>query len=137
VLLNVRIFPVCQVGVATVVTELDAADCGLFPLAFSALTVNVYAVAGVNPVIIMGEVEPVAVTPPGEDVTVNEVAVPPVIAGVKATDADATPAVAVPIVGASGKSIIFVVPAEASLNLDPAKPEALAFVTATKLLLYF
>jgi hypothetical protein len=53
----------------------------------------------------MGEDAPEAVTPPGLDVTVNEV-IPagfPVYAGaVKVTDAVALPAVAVPIVGAPG-----------------------------------
>jgi hypothetical protein len=136
VLLNVRIFPVCQVGVATVVTELDAADCGLFPLTFSALTVNVYAVEGVNPNISMGETFPVAVTLPGFDVTVYAVGMPPLLDALKDTLAPEPLVLAALTVGLSGTSTTFIVPAEASLNLDPASPDALAFVIATRLLLY-
>jgi hypothetical protein len=56
---------------------------------------------------------------------------PPLVAGVNATVADVgVIAVAVPIVAASGTSTTFDVPAEASLNLDPANPDALAFVIA-------
>ena len=40
------------------------------PIEFVAVTVNVYAVAEVNPVRLIGEEFPVAVTPLGEDVTV-------------------------------------------------------------------
>jgi hypothetical protein len=58
-----------QTGFAGVVAVLDAADKGLFPLAFSALTVNVYAVVPDNPVTVMGDVAPVASMLPGEDVT--------------------------------------------------------------------
>jgi hypothetical protein len=38
--------------------------------AFVAVTVNVYAVDALKPVTLMGEVLPVAVTPPGDEVTV-------------------------------------------------------------------
>jgi hypothetical protein len=67
---------------------------------------------------------------PGLDVAVNVVAVPPLVATVNGIVAVTAETVTVPIVGASGKAAIFVVPAEASLNLDPANPEALAFVIA-------
>jgi len=52
----------------------------------------------------MGDVVPVAVTLPGEEVTVYTViALPPTFDGaVKGTDAVALPAVTVPIDGASG-----------------------------------
>jgi hypothetical protein len=57
----------------------------------------------VNPVTTNGEDAPVAVSPPGLDVTVNPVILePPVAFAVKVTDACAFPAVAVPIVGACG-----------------------------------
>jgi hypothetical protein len=81
-----------------------AALAGLFPNALVATTVNVYAVPFVNPLTVIGEEVSVAVTPPGLDVTVYPViAPPPTLSGaVKATDAEALPPVAVPIVGASG-----------------------------------
>lgn len=71
---------------------------------FCAATVNVYAVPFVRPVIVMGEEEPVAVIPPGEEVTLYPViGDPPSLAGaVKVTEAEALAAVAVPIVGAPG-----------------------------------
>jgi hypothetical protein len=58
----------------------------------------------VNPVTVIGDDPPVAVNPPGLDVTVYEViAEPPLLTGgVKATIACPSPRVAVPIVGASG-----------------------------------
>ena len=40
------------------------------PLAFVAVTVNVYAVPPVNPETVIGDDEPVPVNPPGELVTV-------------------------------------------------------------------
>jgi hypothetical protein len=95
-------------------------------------------VPGVNPAavaIVTGLLAAVDVTPPGEDVILKDVAVPPVAAAVKGTDIIAPDLVAVPTVGVSGKAAIFAVPAEASLNLDPANPEALAFVTAISLCL--
>ena len=52
-------------GVTLPLAELSA----LYPAEFKAATVNVYAVPLVNPVIVIGEDEPVAVIPPGEDVT--------------------------------------------------------------------
>jgi hypothetical protein len=64
----------------------------------------VYAVPFVRPLTVIGEADPVAVMLPGLDVTVYPViAPPPTLEGaVKATDADKFPAVAVPMVGASG-----------------------------------
>jgi hypothetical protein len=69
-----------------------------------ATTVNVYEVKFDNPDTVMGEDVPVPVKPLGEEVTVYPViAPPPISAGaVKVTDAVASDAVAVPIVGASG-----------------------------------
>jgi hypothetical protein len=65
--------------------------------------VNVYVVAPVKPVTVMGLDAPVAVTPPGDDVTVNEVAAAPDAAGVNATVAVVVPVlVARPIVGTPG-----------------------------------
>jgi hypothetical protein len=86
------------------VTELDAADAGDVPIAFVAVTVNVYAVPLLKPETVIGDEAPVPVIPLGLDVTVKPViAEPPLLAGaVKVTDAVAFPAVAVPIVGASG-----------------------------------
>jgi hypothetical protein len=88
----------------TGVTELLAADAGDVPIAFVAVTVNVYAVPLLKPLTVIGDEEPVPVIPLGLDVTVKPViADPPLFAGAeKVTDAEALPAVAVPIVGASG-----------------------------------
>jgi hypothetical protein len=58
-----------------------AAEAADVAVVFVALTVNVYDVADCNPVTVIGE-DPVAVNPPGEDVTVNVAAVPPVGAAV-------------------------------------------------------
>jgi hypothetical protein len=69
---------------------------------------------------------------PGDDIAVKLAAVPPLVAAVKGTLAVNELPVTVPIVGVSGTSTIFEVPAEASLNLDPANPEALAFVIAIR-----
>jgi hypothetical protein len=58
------------VTVAWGVTALEAAEAGPVPMAFVAVTVKVYDVPLVNPVIVMGLDEPVAVRPPGDEVTV-------------------------------------------------------------------
>jgi hypothetical protein len=64
----------------------------------------VYAVPFVRPLTVIGEDVPVPVNPPGDEITVYPViAPPPTLEGaVKVTDAEASPPVAVPIVGASG-----------------------------------
>lgn len=75
------------------------------PAALVAVIVNVYDVLGSRPVTEMGDVVPVAVIPPGLDVTVYPViAEPPLEVGaVNSTVAVVDPVfVAVPIVGASG-----------------------------------
>jgi hypothetical protein len=86
------------------VTELLAALAGPVPAPLVAVTVNVYAVPLVNPVTVIGEDDPVPVIPPGLDVAVYPViAALPIFEGaVKVTVASVLPAVAVPIVGASG-----------------------------------
>jgi len=48
-------------GTAAGVTEFDAVDAVLVPTAFVAVTVNVYVVPLVNPVIVIGDAPPVAV----------------------------------------------------------------------------
>jgi hypothetical protein len=57
-------------GTVVAVIEFEAEDADEFPLAFVAITVNVYAVFDASPVTVRGEAAPVAVNPPGEDVTV-------------------------------------------------------------------
>jgi hypothetical protein len=52
------------------VTEFDAADAGPVPMELVAVTVKVYAVPFVRPVTVIGEDDPVAVIPPGDEVTV-------------------------------------------------------------------
>jgi len=89
---------------ATGVTLFEAADAGPVPIAFVALTVNIYAVPFESPDIVIGLDAAEPVKPPGVDVAVYEViALPPFDAGAeKFTVAEASPAVAVTPVGAPG-----------------------------------
>jgi hypothetical protein len=60
------------------VTELEAVDETLVPIELVAVTVKVYTNPLVNPVTVIGEDAPEAVTPPGLDVTVyEEITAPP------------------------------------------------------------
>jgi hypothetical protein len=71
--------------------------------AVDAVTVNVYAVPLLKPVIVKGELAPDAVNPPGELVAVYETVPLPVYAGaVKVTVACPLPAVAFTLVGVPG-----------------------------------
>jgi hypothetical protein len=54
----------------TGVTSAEAEEATELPTELVARTVNAYAVPFVSPVTVMGEEEPAAVNPPGEDVTV-------------------------------------------------------------------
>ena len=100
------------VGTPTVVVELEALEATEVPAELVAVTVNVYAVPAVNPVIAIVplpacEIDPVI--PPGEEVAVYEViAAPPTDTGaVKETLAVVAPVdVAVTEVGASGTEVI-------------------------------
>jgi len=87
-----------------VVTEFEAAEAALVPMAFVAVTLNVYVVEPDNPETVIGEDEPVPVRPPGLDVTVYPVIVDPLldVGGVNVTLAATPTRVAVPMVGASG-----------------------------------
>ena len=58
------------IAIFGVVIEVEAADAEPVPAALVAVTANVYAVFALSPVTEIGEEEPVAVMPPGEDVTV-------------------------------------------------------------------
>jgi len=93
-------------GGPTGVTALDAAEAAEVPIAFVAVTVNVYDVLLVSPVTVADVVDPdtVAVRPPGDDVTVYPViGDPPVAEGaVHDTVAWPFPAVAFTAVGAPG-----------------------------------
>ena len=85
------------------VTELLAELAVDVPLVFVATVVNVYAVPFVNPVTVSGLDAPVAVSPPGLDVTVNPVILePPVAFAENATDTCAFPPVTDVILGACG-----------------------------------
>ena len=59
-------------GTVNGVTELEASEAALLPAAFAAVTVNVYAVPGVNPVTValVAVLAAVALSPPGAEVTV-------------------------------------------------------------------
>jgi hypothetical protein len=89
---------------ATGVTEALAEDAGEVPIAFVAVTVNVYEVPFDKPVTVNGLEPPDAVSPPGLDVTVKLViAEPPLLAGaLNDTVACALPALALTPVGAPG-----------------------------------
>ena len=86
-----RVFPhvadeivgVC--GTVVAVIDEDALEAAELPAVLDATAVNVYAVLDCNPVTVKGELAPVAVKPPGEDVTVKDVAAAPVAAGVNVT----------------------------------------------------
>jgi hypothetical protein len=101
--LNVNVVNANNTGF-TGVTALLAVDAGDVPIAFVAVTVNVYEVPLVKPETVIGDEPPVPVAPPGLAVTVNPViAEPPLFAGAeKATDAEVLPGVATTLVGASG-----------------------------------
>lgn len=96
--------PVGVPGTETGVTPADGRDAVPVPSTFVAVTVNVYAVPFVNPVTVIGLAVPVAVIPPGLDVTVYCVmGYPPVDAGaVKLTVAVVLPATAETAVGVPG-----------------------------------
>ena len=72
----------------------------------------------------MGDAAPLAVTPPGEDVTVYEVIVEPPLeaGGVNATVACASPAVAGPIAGAPGTVAPMAMENGCDVLTDPAAP---------------
>ena len=91
-------------GTVAGVTELEALEAVLVPTEFVAVTVKVYAVPFVSPMIVIGDEPPVAVNPPVLDVTVYEVmADPPLLAGaLKVTVAWPFPATALTPVGAPG-----------------------------------
>jgi hypothetical protein len=57
-------------GALAAVTEFEGAEPAPVPTAFVAVTEKVYIVPLVRPVTTIGEDVPVAVTPPGDDVTV-------------------------------------------------------------------
>jgi hypothetical protein len=91
-------------GTLAGVTLFEGADVGPIPAAFVAVTVKVYGVPLVSPVTVRGDVGPLAVMLPGDDLAVYDVmGEPPLDAGaVNVTVACAFPAVATPIVGAPG-----------------------------------
>ena len=90
-------------GVVAGVTELLVADAEPVPTAFVAVTVKVYVVPLVSPVITIGELPPVAVCPPLEVTVYEVIAEPPLEIGAEnVIVASPLPCVAVPIVGASG-----------------------------------
>jgi hypothetical protein len=91
-------------GALSGVTELLADEGVLVPIAFVAVTVNVYVVPFVRPVTTSGDAPPVAVKPPVFELTVYDViAEPPLLAGgVNDTVAWPLPATALMLVGASG-----------------------------------
>jgi hypothetical protein len=91
-------------GTVAGVIVLLVLDWALVPIAFVAVTVNVYVVPFDKPVIVIGEVPPVAVNPPTLEVTVYPVITdPPFDTGaVNVTVACPLPLTAVTFVGASG-----------------------------------
>jgi hypothetical protein len=57
-------------GMVAGITIFELDEVEELPIAFLAITVNEYSVPLLSPVTIMGDAEPVAVNPPGDDVTV-------------------------------------------------------------------
>ncbi len=104
---SIQILPVAEVTTPKGETDPDATEETEFPAALVATTVKVYDTFVANPVTTKGELGPVAVKFPGEDLTVYPVMVlPPVeVGGLNATLAWALPAVATGLVGASGTVI--------------------------------
>jgi hypothetical protein len=99
--------PVGASGTILGITDPDAAEGTEFPAALVATTVKVYDTFVSKPVTTRGELGPVAVKFPGEDLTVYPVMVlPPVeVGGLNATLTCALPAVATGLVGAPGTVI--------------------------------
>ena len=90
--------------VSFVITGRDGSEVALVPAALVAVTVNVYAVFWVSPVIVTEVLAVVAITPPGSDVTVYSViGLPPSEAGaVHETTVETSLGIADTSVGASG-----------------------------------
>jgi hypothetical protein len=97
------------------ITDPDATEATEFPAALVATTVKVYDTLVAKPVTTRGELVPVVVKSPGEDVTVYAViALPPSeVGGLNATLACALPAVATGPVGAP-ETVIGVTAVEAT-----------------------
>ena len=115
-------------GVVAGVAALLALDALPVPTSFVAVTLNVYAVPLVRPVTVSGELAPLAVNPPGLEVTVYEViAEPPFEDGAEnVTTTSPLPRVAVPMVGAPG-----VVAGTTELLVADAVPVPSVFVAVT------
>ena len=86
------------------ITALEEAELRLGPTEFVAVTVNVYAVSWVRPITVTDVPVVVAVTPPGDEITVYSVmALPPLEAGaVHETNAWRSPGTADTPMGGSG-----------------------------------
>jgi hypothetical protein len=91
---------------STIVTLFDEVDAAPEAVELVPNTVNVYEVASESPVTVIGLLLDVPVIEPGVEVAVNVVAVPPVVAAVKGTEAVVPEALTVPIAGLSGTSAI-------------------------------
>jgi hypothetical protein len=115
-------------GTPAGVTLFDGADADPPPTALVAVTVKVYAVPLASPVTVIGEAGPLAVNPPGDEVTVYDViGVPPLErGGVNVTVACALPAEATTFVGIPGNAAG--VTGFEGADAGPA-PKALAAVT--------
>jgi hypothetical protein len=111
---EVAVAIVTALGTVVAVIEADAVDAADVPAALVAVAVNVYDVFDCNPVTVSGEVAPVAVKDPGDDVTVNDVAAGDSAGREKDTEAapllnarDVPTSVAVTFVGAFGSKKSF------------------------------
>jgi hypothetical protein len=119
---SIQLLPIAEVTIPKGETAAEAAEATEFPAALVATTVKVYDASVAKPDTSIGELPPVAVKPPGEDVTLYPVMVlPPVEAGaVKATLAWARPAVATGLVGAPGTVLGITDPDAADATEFPA-----------------
>ena len=105
--LAVAVIPVGAPGqIAAGVTADDALEAVPVPTEFVAVTVKVYAVPLVSPVTVIGDEVPVAVRPPGEEVTVYPVITdePTLLGAEKLTNACPFPPTALTLVGTPGAS---------------------------------
>jgi hypothetical protein len=97
----------------------EAPDAKEVPLAFVAVTLNVYAVLWVKPITLIDPLDVVPVTDPGVDVAVYVlIADPPVAPEVYVTLTNPLNVVAVPIVGARG-TVVPVIAVEVATAVVP------------------
>ena len=112
------------------VIELEVELAGLDALRLVATTENVYVVPFVSPDTVIGEAVPVAVSPPGEEVTVYValIAPPRLVEGVNLTDASPLLPLAITLVGVLGATAVTGIMA---LDGELSNPDPIELVALT------